>query len=79
MATDQIVVLLIKERDRIQRAIDALEAPEKRPGRTAKKPPVPDTGIHIPKKRHVSAAARRKMAAGQKRRWANVRNRTARP
>ena len=70
MPTDHIVALLIAEREKLNRAIDALQGP-KRLGRPLKKAAATETGI-APKKRHVSAAARRKMAAAQKRRWAAI-------
>jgi hypothetical protein len=67
--TDHIVVLLLAERDRLNRAIEAIQGPVKRRGR----PPgtaVEGLSVVIPKKRHVSAASRRRMALAQKRRWA---------
>ena len=67
MATEQIVALLIQERDRLNRAIEALQGPVKRQGRPSKNP-----SAEAPKKRRISAATRRKMALGQKRRWAAV-------
>ncbi len=61
MPTEHILALLIAERDRLNRAIEALQGPTKRLGSDTPK-----------KKRHVSATARRKMAAAQKKRWAKV-------
>jgi hypothetical protein len=75
MSTSHILTLLIEDRDRIQAAIDALStgspAPVSDPANwvTGKKS-VPEPAA--PKKRKVSAAARRKMAEGQKRRWAAI-------
>jgi hypothetical protein len=70
MPTDHIIALLIAERDKLNAAIEALQ------GRSApKKPAAVETNIVAPgspKKRHVSAAARRKMAAAQKKRWAAI-------
>jgi len=73
MSFDQILPLLIAERDRLNRAIEALHGTVKRRGRppksvtlTSEQPPA------ARKKRHVSAAARRKMAAAQKKRWAAI-------
>jgi hypothetical protein len=63
MPTEHIVALLIAERDKLNRAIEALQGADK--SITAAQPITA-----TPKKRHVSAAARRKMAAAQKRRWA---------
>jgi hypothetical protein len=72
MPTDQIVALLIAERDKLDRAIEALkgtpEAPKK-PAATATEP-----NAAAPKKRHVSAAARKRMAEGQKKRWAAIKS-----
>ena len=75
MPIEHIVALLIAERDRLNRAIEALQGPAKRRGRPPKNAEnsEPDgwvsSGRPI-KKRQVSAAARRKMAAAQKKRWA---------
>jgi hypothetical protein len=73
MPTEHIVALLIAERDRLNRAIEALQGPAKRRGRPPKNQlaVIADTA-QPKKKRHVSAAARRKMAAAQKKRWAAV-------
>jgi hypothetical protein len=78
MPTDHIVSLLIAERDKLNRAIEALQGSAKRRGRPPKSASAvatPTTGVPgeaaaTVKKRHVSAAARRKMAAAQKKRWA---------
>ena len=67
MPTEHIVALLIAERDRLNRAIDALQGRTKPVGRQL---PAMESDTTKPKKRHVSAAARRRMAAGQKKRWA---------
>jgi hypothetical protein len=75
MATDHIVALLIAERDKLNRAIEALGAPVKRLGRPPKSAVVDApaaTAESAPKKRKVSAAARKKMAAAQKKRWAAI-------
>jgi hypothetical protein len=70
MASEQIVGLLIQERDKLNRAIEALQGSEKRT--TAAPTPIPQPIGAAPKKRHVSAAARRRMALGQKKRWAAI-------
>ena len=76
MPTDHIVALLIAERDKLNTAIEALGGTAK--AATPKKPAAPETAHAAPsapsvrKKRHVSAAARRKMALGQKKRWAAI-------
>jgi hypothetical protein len=72
MPIDQILPLLIAERDKLNRAIEALQGPTKRPGRPPKKPLAIETSAAAPKKRQVSAAARRRMAAGQRKRWAAI-------
>jgi hypothetical protein len=84
MTTDHIVALLIAERDKINRAIEALQGSVKRRGRSPKSASLSavapatasilsDANEAAPrKKRHVSAAARKKMAAAQKKRWAAI-------
>jgi hypothetical protein len=68
MSTDSIVALLISERDKLDRAIKALQGTEK-----GSSPPAAVLEGKTPiKKRHVSAAARRRMALGQKKRWADL-------
>jgi hypothetical protein len=69
MPTEHIVALLIEERDKLNRAIKALQGPTKPRGRQL---PAIESDTTKPKKRHVSAASRRKMAAAQKKRWAAV-------
>jgi hypothetical protein len=64
MATESIVALLIAERDKLERAIAALQAGETKT-RTLK-----SAEVAPKKKRHISAATRRKMALGQRRRQA---------
>lgn len=61
MPSDEIVALLIAERDRLNHAIEALQSPAGHSdGSPAEERP----------KRHVSAATRRRIALAQKRRWA---------
>jgi len=75
MQTEQIVALLIAERDRLSRAIEALQGPSKRRGR----PPKPAaTATAAPKaaargKRALSAAGRAAIAAAARKRWAAIR------
>jgi hypothetical protein len=72
MPTEHIVALLIAERDKLNRAIEALQGRTKPLGRRLKNH-VPETEsdtTNQKKKRHVSATARRRMAAAQKKRWA---------
>jgi hypothetical protein len=79
MPTDHIVSLLIAERDKLNRAIEALQGAAKRRGRPPKSAssavagPTAESPAGAPaKKRKMSAAARRKIAAAQKKRWAAV-------
>jgi hypothetical protein len=73
MPTDHIIALLIAEREKLNRAIEALQGT---PEITAsKKPAAIETNVATTapaKKRHVSAAARKRMAEGQKKRWAAI-------
>jgi len=70
MPTDHIVALLVAERDRLDRAIETLQGPFKRRGRPPKNPLVAVEIASAPvKKRVISAASRRKMAAAQRKRW----------
>lgn len=62
MSTDSIVALLIAERDKLDKAISALQGGGTGVGNPAK--------VEVPKKRFISAATRRKMALGQQRRHA---------
>jgi len=71
MSTEHIVSLLIAERDRIQAAITALHGtPEPEPN-TVPDWVLPKTAP-APKKRTISAASRRRMAEGQRKRWAAI-------
>jgi hypothetical protein len=76
MSTSHILTLLIEDRDRIQAAIDALDGEESTMPDWVKSTPkglsAPEPEPAAPKKRKVSASARRKMAEGQKRRWAAI-------
>jgi hypothetical protein len=71
MRIEQIVALLIQERDRIETAIQALDGVPKRGRPADNSHGSSEMSRGEPKKRrHVSAAARKKMADAQKRRWA---------
>jgi hypothetical protein len=75
MPIENILALLIQERDKLNRAIEALqgvrERPGRRPTRSETNQPAGRVSAGEPiKKRHVSAAARKRMAAAQKKRWA---------
>jgi len=65
MASEEIIALLIQEREKLNRAIAALQG-----GTETGNPKVVVTAEVTAKKRFISAAARRKMALGQKKRWA---------
>jgi hypothetical protein len=69
MATESIVAfaLLIAERDKLERAIAALQAGGAETGNLKPAEVAPR------KKRHISAATRRKMALGQRSRQAALR------
>lgn len=80
MATDQILALLLAERDKITGAIEALQGPTKRKGRppgSGRKAVLPSVEqdskpVAVPAKRKLSAAGRRAIIAGTKKRWAAV-------
>jgi hypothetical protein len=77
MSIEHIVGLLIEERDRLEAAISALQGPSA-PAGIYEDPTMPDwvkpnaKVAPAPKKKGFSAARRRKMAEGQKRRWAAI-------
>lgn len=85
MATEHIVALLISERDKLNRAIEALGAPAKRRGRPPKQAgnePTAATGISAGTaqpagKRGWSAAAKKAQAEKMKAYWAKRRRQTA--
>lgn len=62
MDTQQIVALLIAERDRLNTAIEALQGPTKRRGRPSKHP-FAATPAPVEKKRKVRTTAQRKAHA----------------
>ena len=74
MPTDHIVSLLIAEREKLNRAIEALQGGVKRRGRPPKNQAVAVVPTSdAPKKRKgFSAATKRKMAVAQKKRWAAI-------
>jgi hypothetical protein len=69
MSTEHIVSLLISERDKLDRAIEALGAPVKRRGRPVKA--VVPVGAR-PRKRTLSIEGRRAIVAATKKRWALI-------
>jgi hypothetical protein len=75
MLTEQILALLVAERDKLNRAIDALQGPAKRRGRPPKSPQAAavSAALAAPKKKRgrTFTAAQRKAAAERMRlRWA---------
>ncbi|HUA86732.1 MAG TPA: hypothetical protein VMB85_22905 [Bryobacteraceae bacterium] len=82
MDTRQIVALLIAERDRLSRAIEALQGSSRRRGQ---RPAVASTNAApaaapvkpAVKKRRISAAGRKAIAGAARRRWAAVRGKKA--
>jgi hypothetical protein len=69
MATEHIVALLVAERDRLTRAIDALQGPAKRrgrPPRAAAAAPVAAVSSAPTAKAKQSAGGRRKRTAAEK-------------
>jgi hypothetical protein len=75
MQTEQIVALLIAERDRLSRAIDALQGPAKRPARP---PAAANRAVAVtppaatPHRRKLSAAGRKAIAEAARKRWALI-------
>src|ERR1700679_2100142 len=67
--SEQIIQLLIVERDRLDRAIEALQGSSPKVVDVYDDPTMPDWVRPASKK---TAPARRKMAEGQKRRWAAI-------
>ncbi len=74
MPTEQIVALLIAERDRLSRAIEALQGPAKRRVRPYKgaAPAVVSAAAPIARKRKMSAAGRKAIADAVRKRWVAV-------
>src|SRR5580698_9340530 len=85
MTTDHILALLLRERNKIEKAIEVLQGPKRKgrppgPVREAVLPSVeqdsePPARVDptAPAKRKMSAAGRRAIIAGTKKRWAAIR------
>jgi hypothetical protein len=77
MPTEHIIALLIAERDKLNRAIEALQGPTKRRGRPPKNPLfaalVPTTTPARNRKSGRSAAARKAQSQRMKAYWAATR------
>jgi len=80
MPTDQILSLLVAERDKLNRAIEALRGPTKRIGRPPKNP-LAAAAAPQPKKhgRRFSAAQRKAASERMRQRWAAKRKAQAKP
>jgi len=77
MSTEHILALLISERDKLNRAIEALGAPVKRRGRPPKNP-LAAAVTAAPKKRSgMSAAKRKAQSARMKAYWAKRKKESA--
>jgi hypothetical protein len=74
MPTEHILSLLIQERDRLNRAIEALQGPMKRRGRPPKNLGTTDSPAGSRKRKAFSAATRKRMALAQKKRWAALKS-----
>lgn len=78
MPIDQIVSLLIAERDRLERAIEALQDPTKRRGRPAKTASSAAAGpsTHAPAKKKAAWSAAKRKAQGERMKayWAKRKN-----
>ena len=72
MSKEQILALLFADRDKLNRAIEALDGPKRR-GR----PPGPRTIAPAKRKRTLSAAGRKAIAEGQRKRWAAIKAKRA--
>ena len=83
MPTEHILSLLISERDKLNRAIEALGAPVKRRRRPAKGKQAPTSAPAIlaqPRKRKMSAAGRKAIGDATRKRWALIKaGKTAKP
>jgi hypothetical protein len=83
MPAEQIIALLIAERDKLSRAIEALQGPTKRRGRPPKNPLAAATSAAAPapKKhgRRFSAAQRKAASERMRLRWAAKRKAQAKP
>ena len=76
LQTEQIVAMLVAERDKLNRAIEALQGPVKRRGRPPKNPLAATAAAGVaapkasPKKRTFSEAQRAAAADRMRKRWA---------
>jgi hypothetical protein len=70
LPTEHILWLLIQEREKLNRTIEALQDPTKRRGRPPKGFGAVSAHGGAKKRKAFSAATRKKMARAQKKRWA---------
>jgi hypothetical protein len=71
--TEQIVALLIAERDRLEAAIQALQGTTKPVGRPPRATvPAVQAAVPVARKRKMSAAGRKAIAEAARRRWAAI-------
>jgi hypothetical protein len=70
MPTQHIIALLIAERDKLNRAIEALQGSAKRRGRPPKVVADVTTSVSAPKRKRRSAAQRKAQAERMKAYWA---------
>jgi hypothetical protein len=70
MPTEHIVALLTEERDRLNRAIEALQGAVKRRGRPPKSPHAPAAAAPARKRKARSAAQRKAQSEKMKAYWA---------
>jgi hypothetical protein len=70
--SEQIIQLLIAEKNRLERVIQILQGSSPKVVENAADPLPAPTTAPAPKRKGFSAATRRKMAEGQKRRWAAI-------
>src|SRR5260370_10182811 len=70
MPTEHIVALLVAERDKLNRAIEALQGPLKRRGRPPKNPLAAAASAGTKTRRHRTAAQRKAQAKRMRAYWA---------
>jgi hypothetical protein len=70
MPTDHIIALLIAERDKLNRAIEALQGPAKRRGRPPKAVAALAADASTPKRKRRNPAQRKAQAERMKAYWA---------
>jgi hypothetical protein len=76
MEIEQIIALLVSERNSLNAAIQALQGPMKRRGRLPGKASAPlySAPSRVTRRRKISATGRKAMAAAAKKRWAAIKS-----